>query len=144
MAKSVLYLKRTYIVMRKVLDDRLSEYHLTTSQFEVMGYLYKTKGLEQQQLQHCSGITSATMTGILDKLETRDYIVRKPSMSDGRAKIVVLTDEGHEVLSRLIDLMHDFENDMLKGFSLAERALLADWLQRIANNLGASDPIDCT
>jgi DNA-binding MarR family transcriptional regulator len=136
MSKSVLFLKRTYIVMRKQLDMRLSEHHLTTSQFEVLGYLYTTQGMEQQQLQHCSGITSATLTGILDKLESRKYITRKASDADGRAKVVVLTKQGYDLFVQLIDLIHNFENDMLKGFSQAERALLADWLQRIANNLG--------
>jgi hypothetical protein len=32
--------------------------------------------------------------------------------------------------------MHQFENDMLRNFSAAERALLGDWLQRLATNLG--------
>jgi DNA-binding MarR family transcriptional regulator len=139
MSKSVLFLKRTYIVMRKSLDERLSGYNITTSQFEVLGYLYQSKGMEQQQLQHYSGITSATLTGILDKLESRGYIARKPSHSDGRAKTVVLTDNGTELFSHFIELIHDFENEMLKGFSPAERELLADWLQRIARNLGDVD-----
>lgn len=143
MSKAILYLKRTYIVMRKGLDERLSEYNLTTSQFEILGYLYQTQGMEQQQLQVCSGITSATLTGILETLENREYLTRKPSGSDGRAKVVYLTAFGESVFAQLIDLVHEFENDMLKGFSPAERALLADWLQRIASNLGDSDYGEC-
>lgn len=136
MSKSVFFLKRTYIVMRKELDVRLSEYSLTTSQFEVLGYLYKSQGMEQQHLQHWSGITPATLTGILEILEKRKYIARKSSPHDGRAKIVVLTEHGYGVFEKLIDLMHVFEDDLLKGFSPAERNLLAEWLQRMARNLG--------
>ncbi|MBH5316236.1 MarR family transcriptional regulator [Paenibacillus sp. GSMTC-2017] len=137
MSQSVFFLKRTYIMMRKQLDVRLSEYNLTTSQLEVLGYLYKIPhGLEQVQLQQYSGITSATLTGILDKMEKRQYISREISHSDGRIKVVVLTEHGFQIFARLIDLMEQFENDMLNGFSKAERALLADWLQRIAKNMG--------
>jgi DNA-binding MarR family transcriptional regulator len=129
--------------MRKTFDERLSVHNITTSQFEIMGYLYQTGGLEQLQLQHCTGITSATLTGLLDKLEDRDYITRKPSAHDGRAKVVVLTSDGDELCTQLIDLMHHFENDMLKGFSEVERILFTDWLQRAAKNLGDADYKEC-
>ena len=143
MGKSVFYLKRTYIVMRKMLDDRLSAFDLTTSQFEVLGYLSHTEGLEQQQLQICSGITSATLTGILDKLEARGLLVRRSSEADKRAKIVAMTAHGHETFNQLADVLATFEDDMLNGFSPAERALLADWLERIAHNLGDTDYREC-
>jgi DNA-binding MarR family transcriptional regulator len=52
---------------------------------------------------------------------------------------VVLTPQGNELFAQLIDLVHEFENDMLKGFSQAERSLLTEWLQRIALNLGDSE-----
>jgi DNA-binding MarR family transcriptional regulator len=136
MSKPVRYLKRTYLLMRKALDERLSAYHLTTSQFEILGYLYAEPPVEQQLLQQRSGVTSATLTGLLDKLEQRGYIVRALSAADGRAKVVALTPAGNELFAQLIDVFHEFEQAMLKGFSLSERALFTDWLQRIALNLG--------
>ncbi len=139
MSQSIFYLKRTYIIMRKKLDLRLAQFQLTTSQFEVMGYLYKSGGMEQQKLQHNTGITSATLTGILDKLEARSYISRRPSRTDGRANVVTLTPSGRELFAKLIDLIHAFEDEMLKGFSQAERDLLGHWLQRVAKNLGDTE-----
>jgi DNA-binding MarR family transcriptional regulator len=136
MSKPVRYLKRTYLLMRKSLDERLSAYQLTTSQFEILGYLYAEPPVEQQLLQQRSGVTSATLTGLLDKLEQRGYIVRALSAADGRAKVVALTPAGNELFAQLIDVFHEFEQAMLKGFSLSERALFTDWLQRIALNLG--------
>lgn len=136
MSRPVLNLKRIYILMRKALDERFSAYQLTTSQFEIMGYLYNQQPMEQQKLQHCTGITPATLTGLLDTLAKRGYVTRQASPEDSRAKLVGLTSTGHEVLTELIDVMHQFENDMLAGFSGAERALFADWLQRLATNLG--------
>jgi DNA-binding MarR family transcriptional regulator len=143
MSRTVLNIKRIYLLMRKVLDERLSPYHLTTSQFEILGYLYNTKRMEQQKLQHCTGITPATLTGLLEKLEQRDYVTRQPSPEDTRAKIVTLTAAGHALFTELIDVMHQFENDMLHKFSGAERALLADWLQRLATNLGDTEYGHC-
>lgn len=142
MSKPIRYLKLTYLLMRKALDERLSAYGLTTSQFEIMGCLYAEPPTEQQRLQRRSGVTSATLTGILDTLEQRGYITRTLSLSDGRAKLVALTALGNELSAQLIDIFHEFEQDLLKGFSPSERALLTDWLQRIAHNLGYREGTD--
>jgi DNA-binding MarR family transcriptional regulator len=139
MSRTVLNIKRIYILMRKALDERLSEYNLTTSQFEILGYLYHKPSMEQQKLQSCTGITPATLTGLLDKLEQRQYIRRQQSSDDSRAKIISLTESGSVLFSQLIDVMQQFEHDMLDNFSSAERALLADWLQRLAFNLGDTE-----
>jgi DNA-binding MarR family transcriptional regulator len=143
MSRTVLNIKRIYILMRKALDEKLSEYHLTTSQFEILGYLYNIDSMEQQKLQHCTGITPATLTGLLDKLEQRQYILRRQSTDDTRAKTVSLTSSGYELFTDLIGLMHQFEKEMLGKFSDAEKALLEDWLQRIATNLGDSEYGQC-
>src|SRR5215207_5320608 len=102
MSRPVLNLKRLYILMRKALDERFSAYQLTTSQFEIMGYLYNQEPMEQQKLQHCTGITPATLTGLLDTLTKRGYITRQPSAEDSRAKIVALTSTGNDLFAELI------------------------------------------
>lgn len=140
MSKPIRYLKLSYILMRKGLDEALSAYQLTTSQFEIMGYLYGEEEVEQQQLQAYSGVTPATLTGILDKLELRGLVQRRLSYADSRAKTVALTSTGQALCGQLIDLFHEFEAKMLEGFSAAERALFTDWLQRIAANLGYHEP----
>ena len=136
MSKPVFWLKRTYITMRNAFDDELSDTNLSTSQFEILGYLYHTEGMEQKQLQRCSGVRAATLTGLLDKLEDRQLISREATLPDGRAKSVRLTAQGESLFAQLFDVMHQFEDRMLAGFSAAERGLLVDWLQRMATNLG--------
>jgi DNA-binding MarR family transcriptional regulator len=143
MSRPVLNIKRIYILMRKALDERFSEYGLTTSQFEILGYLYNAGSIEQQKLQHCTAITPATLTGLLEKLEKRRYITRQQSVEDTRAKVVTITAEGYALLTRLIDVMHQFETDMLNNFTGVEKALLGDWLQRIAINLGDQEYGQC-
>lgn len=143
MSRPILNIKRIYILMRKALDERLDSHNISTSQFEILGYLYNAEPMEQLKLQHCTGITPATLTGLLDKLEKRGLITREQSPEDSRAKLVTLTPSGNELLLELIDVVHQFENDMLAGFSSAERALLDDWLQRLATNLGDTRYGDC-
>ena len=143
MSKPVFWLKRTYITMRNAFDDELKSYNLSTSQFEILGYLYQTEGWEQKKLQKCSGVRAATLTGLLDKLEERGLLSRYPADDDARAKIVKLTPAGDQLASQLINVMHQFEDRVFAGFSPAERELLVDWLQRIAHNLGDDGRAGC-
>lgn len=143
MSKPVFWLKRTYITMRNSLDNELSEHNLSTSQFEILGYLYQTEGWEQKRLQKCSGVRAATLTGLLDKLESRGLVTRETSDYDARVKIIKLTSQGNDLISLLVEVMHQFEGRLLAGFSPAERGLLLDWLQRMATNLGDTGREGC-
>ncbi len=143
MSKSVFWLKRTYITMRNAFDEELSDYNLSTSQFEILGYLYHNAGMEQKQLQHCTGVRAATLTGLLDKLEARGLVTREASDHDARAKIVKMTPQGKTFFTQLFDVMHQFEDRMMAGFLPAERSLFVDWSQRIAKNLGDSGREGC-
>ncbi len=143
MSKSVFWLKRTYITMRNAFDEELSDYNLSTSQFEILGYLYHSAGMEQKQLQQCTGVRAATLTGLLDKLEARGLVVREAADHDARAKIVKMTPPGKTYFTQLFDVMHQFEERMMAGFSPAERSLFVDWSQRIAKNLGDSGREGC-
>lgn len=143
MSKSVFWLKRTYITMRNAFDEELSDYNLSTSQFEILGYLYHSAGMEQKQLQQCTGVRAATLTGLLDKLEARGLVIREAADHDARAKIVKMTPPGKTYFTQLFDVMHQFEERMMAGFSPAERSLFVDWSQRIAKNLGDSGREGC-
>ncbi len=143
MSKSVFWLKRTYITMRNAFDEELSDYNLSTSQFEILGYLYHSDGMEQKQLQICTGVRAATLTGLLDKLEDRGLIIREVADYDARAKIVRMTPQGDAFFAQLFDVMHQFEDRMMAGFSPAERSLFVDWLQRMGTNLGDTGREGC-
>lgn len=143
MSKPVFWLKRTYITMRNAFDEQLSDYNLSTSQFEILGYLYHNEGMEQKQLQKCTGVRAATLTGLLDKLEQRGLVAREAADYDARAKIVKMTPQGNTFFAQLFDVMHQFEDRMMAGFSPAERSLFVDWSQRIAKNLGDSGREGC-
>src|SRR5215211_1354565 len=58
-------------------------------------------------------VTRATITGVLDSLESRGLVRRSPSSDDGRSREVALTRAGRAVVDRLVPRMHDFERDLM-------------------------------
>lgn len=136
MSKTVLDVKRVYLLMRKRLDERLSPYGLTTSQMELLGHLYQSEPLGQHNLQLASGITAATLTGLLNTLERSGLVSRGPSATDARANVVSLTEAGTALFAKLVDVLHEFENDMMADLTAVDREAFDAQLTHIAANLG--------
>jgi DNA-binding MarR family transcriptional regulator len=79
-----------------------------------------------------AGLHPATMTGVLDRLQRRGWIVRErdPDAVDRRAVTVrALRDRNAEVF-QLYSGMNSTMDELLAGYSEAELQLLADFLQR--------------
>ncbi len=71
------------------------------------------------------GVSAATVSGLLSRLSDRGYIERRVSPADGRARIVVITDEGERLLQEMLTLAHDANRDLLDSLGLEDlRALV--------------------
>jgi DNA-binding MarR family transcriptional regulator len=67
-------------------------------------------------------------TFVVDKLEARQLIERRPHPTDRRARQLVLTQEGGALRDQLLDLLT--QDSPLAGLSPHEQDLLHDLLQR--------------
>jgi DNA-binding MarR family transcriptional regulator len=95
-------------------------------------------------LQERLGITSATLTGIVDGLVERELVERQLSVDDARVKQLFLTERGEALSAELLRTGQGVEARLLDGFSVAEQALLRDWLRRMAHNVGAPHIDTCS
>jgi DNA-binding MarR family transcriptional regulator len=79
-------------------DARLHrERGLTTPQADVLFTLGNTAGLTCKELGEKTLITKGTLTGVLDRMEAKSLVKRRPSSEDGRSYIVTLTRKGEEM-----------------------------------------------
>jgi DNA-binding MarR family transcriptional regulator len=80
-----------------LLDARLlRERGLTTSQGDVLFTLGNTEGMTCKELGERTLITKGTLTGVLDRMESKGLVRRRVSPDDGRSFIVALTRKGAE------------------------------------------------
>ena len=63
------------------------------------------------ELAEREGCTQPAITRLVDRLQTRGWVVREPDRADGRAVLVTLTAEGRDVVDRL----RDAYREMLHG-----------------------------
>ena len=81
----------------------------------------------RQKLQ----ITSATMTGILDRLEKLDLIIRQPHPNDRRAILVYLTAQGAQLAKKINRIMIVANEEFLVKFKTKDAQSFRSFLKQV-------------
>ena len=76
------------------------QYKLTAPQISCLRYLKQADATSPGNIARAMHLSQATITGVLDRLESRDLIIRTRSKSDRRKVIVALTDEGNRIVEK--------------------------------------------
>jgi MarR family transcriptional regulator for hemolysin len=98
--------------------------------------------LTQIELAKLTDLDKTTMVVTLDELEEAGLAQRRPSPSDRRARIVVVTEEGQRIAAigeRLVDRVH---SEVLESLPADEREAFTSALRRLVTGYLA-EPADC-
>jgi MarR family transcriptional regulator, organic hydroperoxide resistance regulator len=86
--------------------------------------------LPMNELAGTLGCDNSNVTGLVDRLEARGLVTRRPSAEDRRVKHVVLTAAGRRLRDQMLDHVgHPPEG--LERLSAAEQRQLRDLLRRV-------------
>jgi DNA-binding MarR family transcriptional regulator len=83
-------------------------------------------------------VTSASVTSLLDTLEKRRLIVRRPHPDDRRKVLVDLTEDGRSTVDRFLPGAHRLETDVMAVLSVAERHQLLSLLAKVQSGVAAA------
>jgi DNA-binding MarR family transcriptional regulator len=104
---------------------------VTASQAMTLNFLGEEDAIPTNVLGQKLRITSATMTGILDRLEKMDLIERRPHPDDRRAILVCLTDKGTRYAREIRAIMVEANAEFLGQFSLEESRTFRNLLKQV-------------
>jgi MarR family transcriptional regulator, organic hydroperoxide resistance regulator len=104
---------------------------VTAVQAMVLGFLSEEDLVSSRQLGERTVLDSATLTGILDRLEGVGYIQRRSNPEDRRAIVIGLTAKGKEVADIIRILVEEANREFLAGLSKEEEAMLRGLLKRL-------------
>jgi DNA-binding MarR family transcriptional regulator len=83
-------------------------------------------------------MTKQSVGEVVSDLEQRGYVERVPDPSDGRAKIIRLTDRGRDAMAIGRELIDEIEQDWAERYGADRVAALRDALEAVtAERLGA-------
>ncbi|MBE4737905.1 MULTISPECIES: MarR family winged helix-turn-helix transcriptional regulator [Streptomyces] len=110
-------------------EDAAAEHSLTGAQARLLGLL-SLEPLPMRRLAQKLRCEPSNVTGIVDRLEARGLVERRPDPNDRRVKLAAATDDGRRVARSLRDSL-DFAREPLAGLSTTERESLRELLRRM-------------
>lgn len=119
------------------LNRKIENLDLTLSQAHILMYLKRSekKEINQRDVESNFQLSNPTVTGILKRLEAKGFILRVPSLQDGRQKQILLTDKSESLYFDMQQHVEKMEQELIKGISEEEIVVLKDILQKILVNL---------
>ncbi|MFE1755567.1 MarR family winged helix-turn-helix transcriptional regulator [Streptomyces anandii] len=112
-------------------EDAAGEHALTGAQARLLSML-SLEPLPMRKLAQKLKCEPSNVTGIVDRLEARGLVERRPDPADRRVKLAAATQEGRRVAQELRDGLR-FAHEPLAGLSDEERLSLRDLLRRMLN-----------
>ncbi len=122
-------------LLRHEIDRRLKPHNLTRVKWLALGIIAKNPDLTQAELAADLELGNAAVGRLVDRLEQRRFIIRKPDPDDRRAYRLTLTKTAGDLLNHLKDTASELRFDVLSGFSASEVRTLNNGLNKLEKNL---------
>jgi len=123
-------LLRLFFTQRANLPPLAAELELSPAQCHVLHLIEPGRPIPMGQLAETLACDASNVTGLVDRLESRGLVRRRPSEADRRVKVLDLTPSGARLRALLLDRMTT-PPAMLGRLSIREQRVLVRILNRL-------------
>ena len=116
--------------------QRIGEIDLHPPLFRVLNVVDAAEGQSQQAIGEAIQAPASRMVAIVDELEQRGLVERRPHPGDRRIRALYLTPEGRKALARGRRIAMEHEEELARGMSAADRRRLVALLQTVVEEQG--------
>ncbi len=115
---------------------------LTSAQVFTLHFLCKNekKDICQKDIEAFFGLSHATVSGIISRLEAKGFIESVSAQDDRRKKLILPTEKAKKCDSIVEERIRETEELLLKNFSEQEKETLFMYILRMLDNIGAQTP----
>lgn len=122
-------------LMRTVFERRVKSLGITRPQSLALVRLNRRPGASQSELADMLEIERAPTGKIVDRLEERGWVERRPDPFDRRVNRIFLTDLGERVHAAIYPIGQSIVADAVAELSEEERLVLTDLMSRVKAQL---------
>ncbi len=117
--------------VQTALETHFARYGLSMGKFTLLMQLSQVDGLTPSECATRSGVTRATITGLLDGLERDGLVERQSDASDRRMLRVHLTDQGRTLLERMLPDHFCRTTGLMAHLTSSEKKTLIKLLEKV-------------
>lgn len=117
--------------IKRMMESRLKIYDATHLQFSILVNLYKNNVKTQKEILKYVNGDEASITRLIDRLESKGLIKRVKSTEDKRKKHLVLTHIGVSLAKKTIACAQEVNQEIVKDLDKDEAKQLLELLQKV-------------
>ncbi len=131
--QAMLDILRMYSWIFKLSDRFFSQFDITDTQFAVLMTLSVAgaSGLSQQELSEHLVVHKSNITGLIDRLEKKGYVMRKAQANDRRVNRIVLGEKGIKILKEVEKPYLDEVQRMMSKLTMLDKITLRKCAEKI-------------
>jgi DNA-binding MarR family transcriptional regulator len=120
-------------------DQRARASGMTRAQWVILARLSRQPGLSQNELAGICEVEPITVARLVDRLEARGLVERRPDPSDRRIKRLHLLPAAEPMVEEIMSYKEALRSDMLEGLGEREIETFLNCLLHLKNKLTAQD-----
>jgi MarR family transcriptional regulator, transcriptional regulator for hemolysin len=124
-------------LMRTAFDRRVRRLGLTRSQWLVINRLYRRPGATQSELAEMLEVEKATAGRMVDRMEKKGWVARRPDATDRRVNRLFLTADADLIQVQLAQIADRTVDNALALLSAREREQFSEWMRQVKRQLQA-------
>jgi DNA-binding MarR family transcriptional regulator len=125
--------RRATLVIVEVFLQRMAVYDLRPVDFSVLSLIHHNPGVTSRQICVALGIQPPNLVVMLNTLEKKELLSRRPHPHDGRAMGLLLTPGGKKMMQKAEQTAVRMDQDATARLSPSERQTLMRLLRKIYN-----------
>jgi len=142
-AKPGYLFRRMQQIAVAIFVEECRAYELTPVQFAALVAIRTHPGIDATRLSAVIAFDRSTLGNVIERLEAKDYIERRPAREDKRVKLLYLTKSGATLLRDIMPSIDRAQARMLQPLKPADRKTLMALLTQLVdlNNEASRVPL---
>ena len=142
---------RCFRIVHQALEQRIQREHealgITSTQGYVLGYLTRRQKsgdmpIYAKDVEQHFGVKHSTVSGVLQRLESKGFLLFEPDDTDRRCKKILLTDKALKIHEQILQHIRATEDVLYCGITEEEQEQFTALLQKVMENITGGN-VDC-
>jgi len=126
-------IRRLHQISTAIFAEECAEFDLTPVQYAALGAIEASPDVDATRLSSLIAFDRSTIGDVLERMESRGWILRAPSPTDRRIKLVRLTREGARLLREVEPAVRRVQERLLAPLGPRDRATVLRLLTQLAS-----------
>ncbi|WP_407638001.1 MarR family winged helix-turn-helix transcriptional regulator [Bacillus andreraoultii] len=129
--KLFIVLSRALEAIEKQIVKNVKDYGLNLTEFAVLELLFHKGDQPIQKIGQKILLASSSITYVVDKLEEKNYLVRKACPTDRRVTHASITDEGKKIMEDIFPRHKEAMSKIMAGLNTDEKEMVVEKLKKL-------------